>query len=354
MKTLDRHLAVTFAAHFASALAILLAVFSIVNFIQEIESTGTGDYGIAEAAWFVFLTLPNEAYKLIPAAALLGSVTGLGSLANANEIVAMSAGGISPSRISWFVVQVALILLGGAALLGEFGAAPLVKRAQSQRSAALSGGKAVSAAEGFWARDGARFVNAGSLLPDGTLHDLYVFEFDPERRMKRFTYAEKASYADRKWTLENLVDSHFTEDDVRTERHAVGVWDSLLKPRQLSFLFLPPEDLSLADLQRSISSRRERNESADRQLLAFWRRLTWPVVSAIMLYVGLPVVLASFRRTTAGKRIAIAALAGIGFQMFNEVFADFSFAQGLDPRLCAVLPATAALTAAVFVMRQVR
>ena len=354
MRIFDRYVAVTLGVHFLYSLSALLAIFTVVNFMQEMGRVGSGDYGFSQALWFIFLTLPNEAYKLVPAAALLGSTMGFGSLAAGHELVALNAAGVSPARLSVSALQAGALLMVGATLLGELVAAPLVGRAQGERSSALSGGMAFGTASGLWARDGSSFIYARSLTPDGTLAGLYVFDIDAERRLTRFIRAERATYADGEWVLENVVDSRFSGDSATTRREPSGVWRSLLKPRQLSFLSVPADDLSLTDLRRSIRSLNERSESSERERLAFWRRLSWPLVAVVMVYVALPFVLRGPQRTTAGKRIAVGALAGVGFQMFNATFGSFALAYGVDPRLCALLPTVLALGVGLWAMRFVR
>jgi lipopolysaccharide export system permease protein len=304
--------------------------------------------------WFVFLTLPNAAYTLIPAAAWLGGVTGLGDWAACGVLVAMGAAGVSPARLSASVLQAAALMMVAAVLLGELVAAPLVKRAQGERSSALSGGLAFGTASELWTRVDSSFINARSLAADGTLHGLYVFDVDEESRITRFIYAEKATYTDDKWILENLVDNRFTAVGVVTERKPGEVWHSQLKPRQLKFLLLSLDGMSLRDLGRSIGSLRERGENSERERLAFWRRLSWPLVTAAMVYIALPFVLVGLQRSTMGRRIAIGALAGVGFQMFNTTFGSFALAYGFDPRLCALLPTLLALGAGLYTMRLVR
>jgi len=72
------------------------------------------------------------------------------------------------------------------AALGEMIAAPLSQRAHNQRALALSGGRVFSTASGLWLRDGSRFVNIGSLGPDGTLREVYLFDFNDRRELERF------------------------------------------------------------------------------------------------------------------------------------------------------------------------
>ena len=66
MSTLSRYIAVRLGTHFLYALAILLAIFSVVNLMRELGDVGTGDYRFADALWFLLLTLvPLAAVSLI-------------------------------------------------------------------------------------------------------------------------------------------------------------------------------------------------------------------------------------------------------------------------------------------------
>lgn len=344
MSTLDRYIMRTLTANFVIALTALLAIFSVINLMQELADVGTGAYDLSRALRFLLMTLPAEAYALFPAAALLGAVLGLGTLASHNEIIAILAAGISRARLTGAVLQAAALLTVAAALLGELVAAPLTRVAQAERSVALSRGMSLTTANGVWTRDGARFINVRHPLPDGTLHDLYVYEFDQAHRMRSFTYAPSATYETPEWRLEGVVENVFGDDSVRTDLHATRIWDAFVSPAQLRVLFLPPEELSIADLYRSIRSLAGRGESPRRHQLALWRRILMPVVTGLMVFLAVPFVLTTLRGVTLGQRIVAGALLGIGFQMFNETFGQMGLVYGLDPISSASLPALAVLS----------
>jgi lipopolysaccharide export system permease protein len=347
MKTLDRYVGLAVASNFLFALAALLAVFSVINLTQELKDVRSGQYGVGQALLFVVMTLPTEAYKLFPAAALLGGVNGLGMLASRNELVAISAAGVSRARLTWSVMQAASCLMVAAVLLGEFVAAPLAQHARTQRSVVVSGGSVLTTVHGVWTRDRSRFVNIRTPLFDDALQDLYVYDFDDRRRMTSFTYVQTASYTNQQWRLEGLVESRITEDAVTTQRVPVRMWDTFLNPKQLRVLFLPPDDLSLFDLYRSIGSLRQRGENPRRHQLAFWRRITMPIVTGIMVFLAIPFILTGLRTLALGQRIVAGALLGIGFQMFNDTFGRFGLVYGLDPALSAIFPGALVLAASL-------
>jgi len=348
MPLLDRYLAATVAQNFLFALATLAVIFSVINATEELQRVGTGSYGVGQALWFVVLTLPNEVYGLFPAAALLGTVIGLGGLAHRNELISIAAAGVSRTRIVVSVMTWAALIIAAGVLFSELVAAPLTYRARTDRSIALSGGRALTSAGGLWARAGSSFVNMRTLLPDGAARDIYVYDFDAEHRMRRFTYAQTAVYADRQWRLEGLVDKTIAADGVTTEEVAARSVPIELSPRQLGLLRMPLEELSLSDLYRGIGAARRQGESAEALELAWWQRATMPVVTAVMSFLAVALVLASPRTATLGRSIVIGSVIGIGFQLLNPTFASFGLVFGFAPWLSALLPASLALTFGVW------
>jgi lipopolysaccharide export system permease protein len=347
MRILDRYVAAVVIAHFLLALAALLAVFSVINLTQELGDVGAGGYAVRHAFSYVLLTLPTEGYELFPAAALIGTVNGLGMLASHNEIVALGAGGISNGRLVRAVLQAGACLVVCAVALGELVAAPTSQRARAARSIAISGGLLLSTPQGVWLRDGLEFVNIRTPLADGRLRDLYFYDFDDRHRLRRFGYARTATRDEAGWRLAEVVERRLTEGGVTTQRMPVRVWTTRLDPSHLRLLLFPPEALSLGDLRSSVVSLRERGEDARPHELAFWRRVTMPLVTGVMALLAVPFVITTLRGASLGGRIVAGTLVGIGFQMFSHTFGRFGLVYGLAPFVSAVFPGALALALAV-------
>jgi lipopolysaccharide export system permease protein len=343
MKILDRYVVAVVGLHFLLALAALLAVFSVINMTQELKEVGSGGYGVRDALWFVVMTLPAEAFQLFPAAALIGTVNGLGALVSHNEVIALSAAGVSRSRLTGAALQAAALLAVGAVVIGEVVAPPASQRARAERSAAVSGGLLLSTPTGLWARDGSTFVNIKTPLASGALRDLYFYDVDAGQRLRWFGHAHAATHAAGQWTLDDVVERHLTPGGVTTTRYARRAWVTHLDPQQLRVLLFPPEALSIAELRQSIEALRVRGENPGPQELAFWRRVTMPLVSAVMVLLAIPFVATTLRGVALGRRLAVGALAGIGFQMFAHTFGRFGLVYGLDPFVSAAFPGFLAL-----------
>lgn len=351
MKTLDRYIARVLVASFVFALAALLSIFSVINLMQELEEAGSGGYRIGDAIWYVVMTLPAEAYELFPAAALLGGVIGLGGLAARNELTAVWACGISQLRLTRSVLQVGALLMLLGVGLGELVAAPLAQLAAVQRSVSLSGGAALSSGHGFWLRDGLRYINVRAPLRQDELRDLYVYDVDERHRLRQFSHARSASYAEGQWTAFEVVENTIGESGVQSDRHPVQRWGGFITARQLGLLSFPAEFLSVPELRRSIQSLRARGENAHRYELTLWRRVMMPITTAIMIFLALPFILIAGPTARVGSQIAVAALIGIGFQMVNQTFGQFGLVFGLPPLPSAVLPSAVALVVGIWVAR---
>jgi lipopolysaccharide export system permease protein len=354
MRLVDRHVALTIIRHFGSALAALLAVFAVINLTEELRAAGSPGWGVGRAVWFVVQTLPSEASTLFPAAALLGTVLGLGRLASDQELVAMQAAGLAPLRLAAAALFAGVVLALAGLALGELVAAPLSQRAHAQRALALSGGRALTTASGLWLRDGTRFVNVGALRPDGALDQVYEFAFDDARRLVKFTHAATAVRDGDAWQLRDVRESAL-HDEVSTNRTVDSVpWSTSFDARRLETLWLEPRDLSLVELGRTIRSLRAQGQNPLGHEVAFWRRASAPVYMGVMDLLAVPMVMVCGRAVRVGERAILGALVGLGFQMAQEMFTNFGLVAGLPPLVIALAPGLAALGVVVMLFRRER
>ncbi len=81
---------------------------------------------------------------MLPMAALIGCLVGLGTLASNSELTIMRAAGVSLSRIVWAVMKPMLVLMLAGILVGEYVAPWTENIAQSGRALAQGGGDSQS------------------------------------------------------------------------------------------------------------------------------------------------------------------------------------------------------------------
>lgn len=354
MRIVDRYVVGTVIRHFCYALAALLAVFAVINLTEELRSAGRPGWGVGAALWFVVLTLPSEAYDLFPAAALVGAVLALGRMASDNEILALQAAAVSRSRIIMPALTGAGILALVGAALGDMIAAPLSQRAHSQRALALSGGRVLSTSSGLWLREGGRFVNIGAVGSDGSLAEVYLFDFDGDRDLERFVHARTAIETGGRWRLQDLHETTFDHDVSENRWAPAAPWNTTIDAKQIRSLWVEPRDLSAATLHRAILSLRERGQNPLVYEVAFWRRMTMPVYMGVMVLLAVPIVLASGRAVRVGERATVGALVGLGFQMLQGMFTNLGIVAGFPPLVTVLVPAFLAIGAVGALFRSPR
>ena len=78
------------------------------------------NYNAWQAFLYVLWGAPSYLYEILPVAALIGSVLGLGALASNSELIVMRSIGISLWRIVGWVMRSALLLIVLSFVLSEW------------------------------------------------------------------------------------------------------------------------------------------------------------------------------------------------------------------------------------------
>ncbi len=354
MKLLDRHIASTVAVSALMVLLVLLALFSFGALVAELDAVGKGSYSLGLAAQYVLLTLPRLAYQLLPLVALLGSIIGLGVLANSNELIAMRAAGVSLARIGWAVMQVGVLLMAAAFVMGEYVAPPAEQYAQNMRAEAINGRFALTKQNGLWARDGAHVIHVRDVVGEKELSGVTVYAFDQTQRLQTLTQARAGIFEGRDWLLRDVVRSHIAVTGVVTEHLAELRWQPLLTPDMINVVAVKPDALSITGLLDYISYLRDNGLNAERYRLALWDKVALPMTTGVMVFLAIPFVFGSLRTVSIGQRILMGVLMGIGFYLADQAFSYAGLVYRFNPALSAVLPTALFLVLAIVLLRRVR
>ena len=110
MRKLDRYIGSHVLLAILTVLGIIVGLALLFAFIDELGDV-KGSYGTLHAAVYVLLTTPSRIYEMLPMAALIGCLIGLGTLASSSELTIMRAAGVSLGRIVLAVMKPMLLLL---------------------------------------------------------------------------------------------------------------------------------------------------------------------------------------------------------------------------------------------------
>ena len=354
MRILDGYIARTVAGQIASVMLILLAIYFFSTFVAEMGDVGKGDYTVTGALLFTLMQIPLYTYQLFPLVALVGTMLGLGALANTSELTVMRAAGVSVRRIVIAVVKVSLVMVIAVTLIGELIAPRLEMQAQAYRAEALGKNISLNTKDGLWARDGRSFINIERLLVDGHASNVRIYRFAEDHSLRETIFAPRGIYRDDAWQLEQVIRSRISPEGVETRRMENMRWESSLNPSVIDVVAIKPENLSATDLWDYLSYMRENGLEDKRYNLAFWIRIMIPFATGGMVLLAVPFVFGSMRNVSIGQRIMVGALLGIGFYLFNAIFNRVGVIYDIPPFLAASLPTFVVYALWGLMMRRVR
>jgi lipopolysaccharide export system permease protein len=338
MKVIDRYIAGVVAASTLVALLVVVGLDLFFTVIDQINSVGTGGYTLGVMLQYVLLSAPQACYELFPMAALMGSLMGMGTLATHSELVAMRASGMSVWRIILAVLQVGVLMLVVAMVVGEWLAPAAEQYRQHLRAAAAGQGVSFLGGEGLWVRNQNRFINVRRVLDPNSLADLTVYELNDRKQLAEATHATHAQYRDGQWVLYGVEQSAFGKDSVTTRHVASQAWPVLLTPDLLGNVTVEPKYMSTSDLRQLVGYLDRNGLDSRHYRFAFWKRVMTPVSSLIMLFVAVPFVFGSLRSIGTGQRIFIGVMVGFGFYILSQVAGQMGLVYGLPPLLTMLFP----------------
>lgn len=347
LKIYERHLAREIYASTALVLAAFLMLFAFFDLIHELESIGKGQYQLQHAVGYVLLTLPGRLYELFPIGVLIGTLYALTALARHSEITVLRAAGLSTGGLLFTLAKIGLVFVVLTLFVGEFIAPPAERAGQQLRLKAMGSLVAQEFRSGLWVRDERAFVNVRQVLPDSSLQDVRVFEFDDRFQLQSISQAERGHYlAGGTWSLQGVVRTVFTADSARVERYADLNWTSALNPDLLAVLLVVPERMSLVNLYLYIRHLSGNQQKTGRYDIAMWKKLFYPMAALVMMVLALPFAYMQDRMGAVSIRVFAGIMLGIGFHMLNGLFSSLGSINSWPPFFSAITPSVVFLVTA--------
>ncbi len=336
------------------ALLLLLTLFNLFTFRDELKELGTGNYGLKEIALYLLFTSPRVLYELIPSSALLGSLFVMGSMANHREIVAMRSIGLSIFWIVRSVMLAGMVLVVFSVFVGEFIAPEAERTAQIIKNTAKNDQKLLQSRYGLWLREENQFINVRQINGKRDLADIFIYEKDENGRLISMSHMAEAEYqGNALWHLKDIAYSELAKDRVFSEKRLEQEWQTAIDPDLLNVVVVKSDNMSLYDLFMYIHFLKENNQKAKSFELAFWGRLVNPLVTLVMLTVSIPFVLGVKRGVSAGGRIMSGIILGMTFNIFDQIIGHLGLVYEMNPALMAVLPALVVLIIACYAINRV-
>jgi lipopolysaccharide export system permease protein len=339
MKTLRRYLVKEVVGSIALVLVGLLLLYLVIDFYNEFADAESRRNTL-QTLLISISSIPANVYILLPIAALLGTLFALAQMNANSEYTVMRASGASVQQILMPLAALGLGLAVTGFLLAEF----VVPAAESLsvRARAYSGNTKTITQKfksGFWFREGRTFINISSVLPDKTLTDVRVFQFDKNGELTLLMTAATASHeGETQWKLEDVVQQAFTRERIESKAIAELTWSSVLTPNMLSVLQMQPDRLTASSLWEYTQHLRKNNQKSNRFEAALWGKLLYPLACVVLMMLALPFSQNSRRSGGVSSRIFIGILVGLVFVLSNRLFSFLGQLYNWPPSLAALTP----------------
>ena len=355
MKIIDAYLRKAILNQFVLVLSVLMSLFVFITFIDELSNINRGNYTLLKIAQFVILSVPKIMYEVFPIAALIGAIMGLSNLAKDSELIVMRSIGVSVRRIVGSTLKVGILLAIFAAVLGEV-IAPLTEtKALRVRAEAIQSKVKQKSDFGLWMRDESSYISIGEVLPDLSLLNVKIFEFDQDNKLRHLSRAKNGIYDSdtQRWVLENLDRTVIDPDRAFADQIEAAKWETKVDPQILRVFLIKPEQLSIVQLLKYIDHLNANSQETKIYKLSFWTKIVAPFTTLVMLILAVPFVFKQVRSGGLGKSLFVGIMMGLGFFIMTKAFSYFVLLYSIPAFLGAIIPTLLVLGVSLLLVKRV-
>lgn len=338
MKILSNYLLKEVTVNVLLIMVALIAMLSFFDLLQELDNLGKGTYTFGKIILFVVLSMPGHVYDVMPVAVLVGCMLCLGQLARNSELVIFRVSGISVIRMTLLLLRVGLLFTLLTFFVGELITPISEKMAQRMRIKETDSVIAQDFRSGLWVKDGRNFVNVESVLPDSTLLNIHIYEFDEKNRLALTSDAKSARFEDESWRLSEVTKTSFSEEKIQVEQLPTSTWQSLIRPELLNILLVLPEKMSAWNLYSYIQHLTINKQKTTRYEIAIWAKMVYPLACLVMVILALPFSFIQQRDTGVSTKIFFGMMLGVTYQILNRVFVHLGLLNDWPPLFSAIMP----------------
>jgi len=348
VKTLRRYVIREIVLATAVVMIALLLLFAFFDLVEEIKDLGRGGYHMRYVVRHVVLSIPGHVYEIFPIAALIGTLFAIAQLVASSEYTVMRASGVSLLSVIGTILTAGILFGALTFVFGEYAGPFAEQLAQQLRSRAITGIVAQEFRSGLWMKDDKSFINVLELTAEGDLKGVRIFEFDGDAKLKLVSFAKRGTYqGDRRWLLEDISQTAFTDVRTVTSKIASASWQSVLEPSLLNVLLVKPEKMSAASLYSYAQHLRENRQKTLRYEIAMWSKAAYPGAVLTMMILALPFAYTQRRQGGVGAKIFTGIMLGLVFYFLGKLSAHLGLINEWLPAVSALAPTAVFLSIAM-------
>lgn len=364
MNRIERYLGWVVVSHSLLVLMVLLTVLILGEFMMQLGDLEQG-YTLGKAVTYSLLKIPVFGYQLLPVALLIGTLLGLGGLANHSELTILRVTGWSVGRIFWAVIKTVLVFWLLMALLGEWLGPPSETYANKTKAEALQKNISLGSGTGFWMKDGEQLIFVQRVVSPTEMRGITIYTMQ-KNQLVGVDQARIARFDGKNWVLQTVNHQQLVLKELEKFGQKIE-WLNWSQTRESELQRKFPIDSSMID-RLQIETRYLRIDELYNYVqflsandldaavyeLEFWRKVAVPVALLGMIALVFPLIFGSQRQVSMGQRMFIGILIGMGFHLLNQLFGNLSVVYQLPPAFGAFLPSLLLIVIAMVLFSRLR
>jgi lipopolysaccharide export system permease protein len=300
-----------------TGISIFVVSLTLVTYSEDIlRQASDSNNAILEYAG---LLMPVTASTFMAISVLLAILLALVELSYRSELTAIWATGVSPLRVVFMLLPLALVMGGLTFLIADQGVPKVTPRLidfgigeYSRKKVGSGDGKAI------WMRAGTDILRASKANPDATiLNDIIIFRRASDGSLLEQIKARAAVLTGNRWQLEDVIIYH--AENVQPNRLKRMVYSGNMRPAREGKRSGEPAEMSTVDLGYFI-----RNEGFGIKPVhvfeTWWhRRMSLLLTPWLMIALCIPLAVQFRRGGGAGRLFMVGLALGFTFSIFEGI-----------------------------------
>jgi lipopolysaccharide export system permease protein len=348
MTLLDKYVIIQFIKNLAFALLCFIIIFILVDLFENLDKFIDNKVNLALVFSYYISFIPEIIKLITPISMLLATLFTVGRMMNFNEIVAIKNAGISLSRFLVPFLVIGLVVTGFSIYFNNWLVPEANKKKFFIERNYLGKGRPQPGLEKLYFQDSKnQLILIESFREiDLTAAKLTLLQYNPDTLtilLKRID-ANQMKWENNQWVFYDVNERDFTtlpgtlKYYSRLEQNQLSGYNAInLVPQQITKKQLKPDEMNYNEMDDFIDSMIKGGQNADRQLVDFYSKISFPFSSIIVIIFGISISTGSKKRKGLAMQFGISILVSFIYLGFVKISQSFGYNGDLDPLFTAWL-----------------
>lgn len=340
MKILTLYILEEFLKIFMLTLMAFISIYLIIDVFEQMGKLLEHHVNFVDGLKFFLYKIPFIFYQTAPVAVLMATLISLSIFVKRNEVTAAMAGGISMLRFIMPFFAAALAISGLNFILNE-SIIPLANQRVAAIKQTMEGvhKKVQFAQDSIWFRDNMNIYSINYIEPQkGVFKGLTIYKVDNDFNLIQRIDANEVNWINGKWVAQESKLLRFQDGRLLDEsKRALDIIPLAEKPDDLKNIERLADEMNFRELFRYVNKLKREGYVATRYLVDLHSKISFPLVSIIMVMIGMPFALKSGRHGGIAVGVVISIIIGFSYWVVFAVNTSLGYNGIIPPILAAWL-----------------